>query len=107
MSTSEVIAIVVAVLGVVAAVLQALGKKAAASAVEGIGAAVDRFKKVVPAETAKTLTAAIKTETANRGVLGLLDRILKRSGLNAKSRAEMLRETETRPPEPGTAPAGG
>jgi hypothetical protein len=54
-----------------------------------IGEGVDAYKGIAGDE-AKTLTAHIKTKASQRGVLGDLDRVLAKHGINQKSTAELV-----------------
>lgn len=94
----EILAIIGALCTITLAVLNVLkGRKLkhvddVESVVKAIGEAVDQVKPVLDPDDARAVTGAIESRARAGGVLGVLDRVLARHGVNAKSRDELKRD---------------
>jgi len=90
MTVFEIILLVGMIAGIVAAILEALGKKKAAEILRIVAKGVDRSKAMLPAEMGevhgerarKMVTNMIKLEAETSGKLEDLDKFLKKNGLN-------------------------
>lgn len=93
----QIITIVLAVIGLIAAplavYLRKKGKDDAADLVGAIGGGVDTAKQMLTREQAQAMTHVIKTRAQERGVLGLLDTLLSTAGRNTKTRDELIDST--------------
>jgi hypothetical protein len=100
--TLQIITIVLAVIGLIAAplavYLRKKGKSDAADLVDALGGGVDTAKTLLTGDQAKAITRAIKAKAEAKGVLGILDAALAAAGHNAKSRADLIHESDTEAP---------
>lgn len=100
MSAELIVTIALAVLGLAAALLRIFKDSAekaeskaklakAEQVVAAIGAAVNTVTPLLGVDKARTLKSTIKGNASAAGVLGDLDGLLKRHGLNDRSTAEL------------------
>jgi hypothetical protein len=98
----QIITIILAIVGLLAPpiglYLRRKGKQEAADMVDAIGGGVDKAKTLLTGEQAKAVTNAIKARAEDKGVLGVLDAALAAAGRNAKSRDDLIHESDTSAP---------